>query len=111
VLIAEARVTTDRSSRYLVQLCRHVHHIAQVNPQLRAHVEWSDEHGLLDFGWGRCAVRAERGALVLRAEARDEDGLRELERRIADRVEQIGRRDGLTVTWTPPQRTTEQLPG
>lgn len=107
---AEARVATDRASRYLVQLCRHVGHLASVNPRLRAQVEWSDDHGVLDFGWGRCAVRAERGALVLHAEACDEGGLRELTRRIADRVEQIGRRDGLAVTWTRSQGSAEQLP-
>jgi hypothetical protein len=102
MLSAEARVATGRSSRYLVQLCRHIDQVARANPQMRAHVEWSDDHGLLDFGWARCELRAEPDALVLRAEAGDENGLRELERRVADRVEQIGRRDGLTVTWTPP---------
>lgn len=32
MLIAEARVETERSSRYLVQLCQHFDHRAQALP-------------------------------------------------------------------------------
>ncbi|MQA03835.1 MAG: DUF2218 domain-containing protein [Streptosporangiales bacterium] len=74
MLIAGARVATDRSSRYLVQLCRHIDQVARTNPQMRAHARWSDDHGLLDFGWARCSLRADQDALVLRAEADDEEG-------------------------------------
>ena len=51
------------------------------------------------------------GVLTLRAEAADEDGLHRLEQRVADRLEQIGRRGRLTVTWmTPPPGAGEQPP-
>lgn len=99
--IAEARVATDRSSRYLVQLCQHVNLAAQAHPQMRAHAEWSDDQGLISFGSRRCALRADPGGLTLRAEAPDEKGLHELEQRVADRLLQVGRRDHLTVTWIP----------
>jgi hypothetical protein len=109
MLIAEATVETERSSRYLVQLCRHVDLVAQAHPQMQAHVEWSDDRGVISFGWGRCMLRAEPGVLTLRAEAPDEENLHQLEQRVADRLEQVGRRDHLTVTWAAPQDGDGQL--
>jgi hypothetical protein len=110
MLIAEAKVATERSSRYLVQLCRHVNQVAQTHPQMQAQVEWSDDRGVISLGWGRCTLRADPGVLTLRAEAPDEDSLHQLEQRVAGRLEQVGRRDRLTVTWTPPQGAAEQPP-
>ena len=110
MLIAEARVATERSSRYLVQLCRHVNLVARANPQMQAHVEWSDDRGVISFGRGRCTLRADPGVLALYAEAPDEDSLHQLEQRVAGRLEQVGRRDRLTVTWTPSRGGGEQLP-
>jgi hypothetical protein len=109
-LIAEARVATERPSRYLVQLCRHVNKVSERDPQMQAHVDWSDDHGVISFGWGRCTLRADPGVLTLRAEAPDEESLRRLEHRVTDRLEWFGRRDQLTVIWTPPQGAGEQLP-
>ena len=100
MLIAEARVATDRSSRYLVQVCKHVDKIAHAHPQMQAQVEWSDTHGVINLGWGRCTLRANPGVLTLRAEAPDEESLRRVQQRVADRLERIGRRDHLAVTWT-----------
>lgn len=108
MLIAEASVATERSSRYLVQLCRHVGLVAQTRPEMQAQVEWSDDRGVISFGSGRCTLRAEPGVLTLRAEAPDEESLHHLEQRIADRLEQAGRRDRLTVAWTPARRAGEQ---
>jgi hypothetical protein len=102
-LVAEARVETERSARYLVQLCRHLSLVAHANPQMRVRVDWSDDRGVISLGWGRCTLRADPGVLTLVAEAADEAGLRQIERRIADRLEQIGRRDQLTVAWAPPR--------
>lgn len=99
MLITEASVATDRSSRYLVQLCQHVNHVARM-PGMQVHVEWSDDRGVISFGEARCTVRAGPGVLSLRAEAADEESLHQLEQRVADRLEQIGRRDRLTVTWS-----------
>ena len=102
MLIAEARVATERSGRYLVQLCQHLNKVAQRNPQLQAHVEWSDDHGQISFGWGRCTLHADPGVLTLRAEAGDETSLHQLRHRVAERLEQVGRRDHLAVNWTAP---------
>jgi hypothetical protein len=110
MLIAEARVATERSSRYLVQLCQHLSKVGRAHPQMQAHLEWSDDRGVISFGWGRCTLRADPGVLRLRAEAADEEGLHRLEQRVGGRLEQVGRRDRLTVTWTAPQDATERLP-
>jgi hypothetical protein len=102
MLIAEAHVATERSSRYLVQLCEHVDKVGRAHPQMQ-HVEWSDDRGVISLDGGRCTLRALQGVLALHVEAPDEDTLRRVEHRIIDRIERIGRRDHLTVSWTPPR--------
>jgi hypothetical protein len=108
MLIAEAHVETERSSRYLVQLCQHVNKVGQAHPQMQADVEWSGDRGAISFDWGRCRLHALPGVLELRAEASNEEDLRRLQHRVADRLEQIGRRDQLTVTWTQARGAGEQ---
>jgi hypothetical protein len=107
MLIAEARVETERSSRHLVQLCRHVSKASKSRLQMQAHVKWSDDFGVISFRWGRCTLRADPGVLTLRAEAPDVESLRRLQHGVADRLERFGRTEHLTVTWTPPQATAE----
>jgi hypothetical protein len=107
MLIAEARVETERSSRYLVQLCEHVSKVAQGHAQMQARIEWSEERGSIDLGWGRCTLRAEAGVLTLRAEAPDEETLRRIERQVVERLERFGRRDRLTVIFTAPSGVAE----
>ncbi|HEX6329455.1 MAG TPA: DUF2218 domain-containing protein [Jiangellaceae bacterium] len=101
MLVADARVATSRASRYLAQLCRHLDLVAQKHPEMHAHVNCSDDCGVISFGTGRCLLRADQEVLALRVEAPDEECLRQLQQRIAGRLEQIGRRDRLTVAWTP----------
>ena len=110
MLVAEAKVETGRSSRYLVQLCRHVDAVARAQPQMQAHVEWSDDRGVISFAWGRCTLRAVPGVLTLHVEAADEESLHELEQRVGGRLQQIGRRDHLTVTWRLPEGVDEETP-
>jgi hypothetical protein len=74
-----------------------------MHPQLQANVEWSEDRGVITFGFGRCVLHANRDALTLRAEATDTESLLRIEQRVADRLAQIGRRDRLTVTWSAPQ--------
>jgi hypothetical protein len=101
MLIAEAAVNTDRASRYLGQLCQHLEAIAKARPQMPVRVEWSDNSGLITLGAARCTLQAGVDALALRAEAPDEQSLQQIKSRLTDRLEQIGRRDQLTVTWIP----------
>jgi hypothetical protein len=56
--------------------------------------------GTIDFGWGRCTLRATAGTLTLYAEAGDPQRLQQIQDGISARLQRIGRRDQLTVTWT-----------
>jgi hypothetical protein len=102
MLVAEARVATERPGRYLDQLCRHLSQVAQQFP-MQASVDWSDDHGVIIIGGGRCALYVYPGVLTVRAEAPDEESLLQLKDRIVGKLEQIGRRDRLTVAWTRQQ--------
>jgi hypothetical protein len=104
---AEARVRTDRASRYLNQLCGHTariaglshgHHAEGVTPR---RAESSGGNGVIEFDRGRCTLRATGEELVLLAEADDEQHLRLVQDAIAERLRRIGRRDQLSVTWNP----------
>lgn len=111
MLNSEAHIATDRASRYLAQLCQHAGQMGEpFRHRPRAHdggegppavdrTSWSDTRGRIEFKWGICTVEATESALTLRAEAADKDGLRRIEDGIAKRLETIGRRDELTVTW------------
>jgi cytochrome P450 len=106
---AEARIRTDRASRYLTQLCSHTAHVSNLGHRnhrgeeaLRAmprHAESSATDGVIDFDRGRCTLRATAEELILLAEADDQQDLRLMQDAIAARVQQIGRRDQLSLTW------------
>lgn len=102
-LITEASVETELSSRYLIQICRHFDQKAQSHPEFAAQVEWSPDHGVVTFGWGRCVLRAEPGVLTMRAESPDEENLHRVERLVTDHLLRFGRRDRLAATWAPAQ--------
>ncbi|MER5748593.1 cytochrome P450 [Streptomyces sp. NPDC002088] len=121
---SQARIPTGRAERYLTQLCAHISKLSRTDltgaaPLRHGHgegsadsmprrVESSGPGGVVDFGWGRCTLRADGENLVLRAEADDQQRLQRIQDAIAQRLERIGRHDGLTVTWrpTPPEAGT-----
>lgn len=117
MLTAEAHVTTDRASRYLTQLGRHASQMGRRlghwprahgggdTPPEVDHAEWSDTHGIIRFPWGQCTMQATPDALILRAEATDAEHLQRIQEGITRRIETIGRRDRLTVTWQPTEVT------
>ncbi|MGH8925121.1 MAG: DUF2218 domain-containing protein [Acidimicrobiia bacterium] len=97
---SEARVEIVEPSRYVVALCKHFSYRARTLPEVEAHVEWSDDHGVANFGWGQCVLHADSGVLTLRAEAAEEANLRRVELLVSDHLERFGKRDQLIVTWT-----------
>ncbi|EGX61061.1 MULTISPECIES: DUF2218 domain-containing protein [Streptomyces] len=124
MLTAEARVETERASRYLDQLCRHAQQMGR-HPHYRQdahggadtrrhpavhHVEWSDTDGTVRTSLGRWTLQATPDALVLHVEAANEEKLQRMRDLIAARVEKIGRRDNLTVAWRQPE-VSGALPG
>lgn len=106
LLVAEARVETEGSRRYLGQLCRHFNAEAKAHPDVQLLVEWSDDRGVADFGWGRCALRADPGVLTLRAEALDEEALQKLERLVAHHLDRFGDGGQLKLAWGRAGATT-----
>ncbi|MFB9839024.1 DUF2218 domain-containing protein [Actinoallomurus acaciae] len=114
---ADARVPTGRAGRYLAQLGEHAGHMSgrafrrpgrhgvdrrgDGGPAKVMAAEWSGADALIDFGWGRCTLHATETELIIHAEAADARHLRRVQDGIATRLELIGRRDHLTVTWEP----------
>lgn len=124
MVTAEARIETERASRYLAQLCRHISNIsnmsdkarplrhrprrhlagqAQSPPNVRPHAEWSETRGIISFGGGKLTMQAGADSLTLRAEADSEENLQQLQDLVTERLEKFGRRDHLKVNWQRPQ--------
>ena len=113
----EARIETERPSRYLVQLCRHASKLGghrRHGPRTHAggdpipfvrQVEWSDTYGVVRLGDCTITMRAGPGVLAITAEAADEADLQRVQGLIAGRLEMFGRRDDLQVIWDRPGRT------
>lgn len=106
---AQTRISTDRASRYLSQLCQHLDQLAHRRghgaagevgrgPDLRS-VEWTDELGSIVFPFGRCELAADDDSLTVRLTAEDPDRLQYLKEMFTARLEMIGRRDNLVVEW------------
>ncbi len=86
-----ARVDTDRAERYVAQLCKHFAH--------KVPARWDEHGGQADFAWGTCTLTVTPDAILLAAEAADDEGLDRIEDVVRDHTERFGARDGLTVTW------------
>ena len=114
---AEARIRTDRASRYLTQLCKHAARMPALAPGHRhdhrdghdeaqattipRHAEYSDTEGHIAFDQGRCTLRATSEELILLVEADDQRQLRLIQEGLSARLQRIGKRDQLTLTWQP----------
>ena len=114
---AEARIRTDRASRYLTQLCKHADRMTALAPGHRRdhrdghdetqattiprHAEYSDTEGRIAFDQGRCTLRATSEELILLVEADDQQRLRLIQEALSARLRRIGHRDQLTLTWQP----------
>lgn len=111
MLVAEARISTRRASRYSKQLCRHADQMRRIRRQPAAghsagsagpevnHVDYFDAVAAVQFADGRLTMQATADTLTLRVEAADDDALRRLQDGVANRLQTIGRRDQLATTW------------
>jgi hypothetical protein len=63
------------------------------------HVDYSDSVGLVRFSDGELRLQATADDLTLRIEAADDNALQRLQDGIGERLQTIGRRDQLTLTW------------
>jgi hypothetical protein len=114
---AQARIETERASRYLTQLCQHVQSIyskrgphsprrghgpaghAQGRSAEQPRVAWTDTQGTVSFGDAAITLTASPSELLLRAEADSEDSLQRAQELVTGVLTRIGRRDRLSVTW------------
>jgi hypothetical protein len=119
---AVARVKAPRAERYLTQLVDHLTQLSHrsqpqqpeqpghrhsgggpghAGPPVVRHVERGERHARIEFDWGSFELTATTSELVLEVHAADQGALARGQELVAHRVETIGRRDHLTVTWTP----------
>jgi hypothetical protein len=63
------------------------------------HVDWNDTQGTIELSVGRWTMHAAANTLTLRVEAASEGDLKRIQSLVGGRLEQIGRRDRLTVGW------------
>ena len=91
MLQAHARISSEKASRYLAQLCKHFAH--------KIPVEWSGTRGRADFGMGRCELTADADRLLVVCSAPTSDGLEKVKHIVEDHIVRFGWREKLTVTW------------
>jgi hypothetical protein len=120
LLAAEAVIPTGQAARYLARLGQHAGKMrghpglaagrglrhgpragrgSQEPPQVQG-AEWSPARGTVTLNWGRWTMDAADATLTVRAEAAGEENLRRIQDLLTARLESLGRREHLTVTWT-----------
>lgn len=92
MLISEARVATSMAQRYMTQLCKHFEH--------RLPARCSAAKGSIEFASGVCRMAVEPDLLILRAEAKDEELLGQLETVVARHLERFAFRDKPEIAWS-----------
>jgi hypothetical protein len=111
---AEAVVQTPNASRYIARLCRHAtqmsSHATQISQHLRhrdtgspliQHAEWTATTGTVTLNWGQWTLQAGPGTLTIRAESDSTASLRRIQDLLTTRLEKLGKREHLTLSWQP----------
>lgn len=96
----EAHVSTPRAARYLGQLASHLGH----GPGGLKVLSSTPDELVVDLGDATWSIRATPDELFLLLEAAD--NLEAQSARVAQRIEQLGRRDALHVEWHPAAAAT-----
>jgi len=116
---AEAVIQTPNASRYIARLCRHAtqmsSHATQISQHLRhrdtgdaappqvQHAEWTATTGTVTLNWGQWILQAGPGTLTIRAESDSTASLRRIQDLLTTRLEKLGKREHLTLSWRPLQ--------
>ncbi|MFF0264041.1 DUF2218 domain-containing protein [Kribbella sp. NPDC004536] len=93
----EAHVETPRADRYLTQLTSHLAH----GPGGLQVLSESPDELVVDLGSATWTIHSTPDELILRLQADDPATLEAQSSRVTHRIEQLGRRDNLQVTWQP----------
>lgn len=92
MISSEADIQTPAARRYLTQLCKHFAH--------RIPASATDDAGRIEFPAGLCLLQATVERLTLRAEAKDEAGLSQVEETVTRHLERFAFRETLEIRWT-----------
>ncbi|HML42370.1 MULTISPECIES: DUF2218 domain-containing protein [Hyphomicrobium] len=98
MLAAEARVSSEKASRYLVQLCKHFAH--------KTTAEYDADQGRVDFQPGACLFRATEAQLLLMCEAETAEDLERIKLVVADHLVRFARGEDLRVEWADRPTTS-----
>ncbi len=90
-LSSEAQIATALAQRYLTQLCKHFEH--------RLPARYWAEWGSIEFPTGICRLEAKPNLLIVRAEAKDEAALGEIEAVVARHLERFAFRNKPEIAW------------
>jgi hypothetical protein len=91
MLKAQASVTTPKAGRYLKALCNHF------NQKVTA--EYTDERGIVQFGFGYCEMFAEADVLKIRIQSETEENFERVKYVVSDHLERFSGDEPLTITW------------
>jgi hypothetical protein len=118
LLCSDCSISTDRASRFLVQLCRHARFMVGIDHRLvgdGAHrpprvleVRYSTDEGIIRFDGGTCVLTAPTGFLRLRIDASDAPTLDRLQAGMTNRMKTVARRDGLLPVWSNPVESVQE---
>ena len=92
-LTSTARVTTERASGYLQQLCKHFGHKIPATFDAAA--------GHLTFPMGECDLAAADGVLTLRLTTADAEAMTRLQSVVGSHLERFAFREDLQILWQP----------
>ena len=91
-LRSTATVQTDRSERWIKQLCSHLGRRAEVR-------EEADGAQVLVIAGGSCRMSGDDAAVRLAATASDEEALARVEDVVGGHLERFAEAEGLVVQW------------
>jgi catechol 2,3-dioxygenase len=95
-LRSRAEVVTNRPSPYLLQVAKHFRH--------KLDVTFDERRATIRFTFGRGELHAGDGVLVLEAIAATPAERERVEQVVGSHLVRFGRRDELSVAWTPADR-------
>ncbi|MDA7949491.1 MAG: DUF2218 domain-containing protein [Hyphomicrobiaceae bacterium] len=87
----EARVQTEKASKYLMQMCKHFAH--------KVPVEFDERAGRVDFQPGHCVMRVENNLLVLSCEADAEGEMARMKLILDDHLKRYAWREEVDIKW------------
>lgn len=89
--IAEARIETEKASKYLKWLCGHF--------RIKTQAEYDDTHGTVQFVFGNCEMRAQPSQLYMRVETPTLEDLATAKEVVGGHLERFAHKDDVRVTW------------